>query len=195
MAANFACDSRELQELVLATVGGASSRADDQAAAWTHFVKNLPYRREPVEILRNPLETAKYGGDCDDLVVLLLAGWLALSLECHAEIIADADGNGFHIRALCGFPVLKPELWVAVDPVSQSEAAWATAIPQDLPLDVAQRVSDVATRPPIMPVEAGTGLEPTTPETQNQRLLRYSLYALVLYGGVALIRRITQDED
>ena len=135
MAQNFAEESREFQELVLSTVGAASSRADDQAAAWANFCKSLPYRREPVEILRNPLETAKYGGDCDDLVVLLLAGWMALSLTCEPEIIADADNNGFHIRARIGFPVLSPQLWVVVDPVSQSEAAWATAIPQDLPVE------------------------------------------------------------
>lgn len=196
MAQNFAEESREFQELVLSKVGGASSRSDDQAAAWANFVKGLPYRREPVEILRNPLETAKYGGDCDDLVTLLLAGWMALSLTCEPEIIADAEGNGFHIRARIGFPVLAPELWVVVDPVSQSEAAWATAIPQDLPIESNLSPSTAA---PSSWMANSTSLREAPlvfgAAEDGPQWMEWGLKVLALYGGIVLLQRMLQDDD
>lgn len=118
---------RRLQELVLKQLSGVGSAADEQVLALEQWLCSLPYRREPGEVLRSPLETAKYGGDCDDFVVLTIAAATALGLPAKAEVIADAAGNGFHIRALVGLPPLSPSYWVIIDPVYRSEPQWAMA--------------------------------------------------------------------
>ena len=117
--------SRELQDIVLKAIQKSGSGADEQLKDWEKFLESIPYRREAGEILRNPIDTAKYGGDCDDLVVLTLAGAKAIGLPAVAEVVADSKHNGFHVRALVGLPPLNPTFWVVIDPVCWSEPKWA----------------------------------------------------------------------
>ena len=128
LAEKYAHD-RQFAEFVLARVAGAGTGADAQAATWVKFVESLPYRREMGEVLRDPKLTAisGNGGDCDDLVLALLAGLKSLAIPCQAEILSTSDGWGFHIRARVGLPPLNPKVWVTVDPVWQSEREWAMA--------------------------------------------------------------------
>ena len=117
--------NRDVQDAVLEAVGSSDSPADDQLLAWEKALEKLPYRREPGEILRNPVDTLKHGGDCDDLTVLAIAGARALGLPAMAEVVADSNLDGFHVRALVGLPPLNPEFWVVLDPVCWSEPKWA----------------------------------------------------------------------
>lgn len=120
--------NREFRELVISVIKPEINRtAEDQAAAWEEFCESRPYFREPGEVIANPLETAKRGGDCDDLTVLLLAGYYCMGIEeAKAQILADDDGNGYHIRALVPVPLIgKPEGFRIVDPVWHSEMLWA----------------------------------------------------------------------
>lgn len=132
MATDTAHD-REFAEFVLQKIARAGSAADEQAAAWSEYVESLPYRRERREVLRDPRLVVgsggrpATGGDCDDLVVALLAGLRSLDIPCQAEIMATEDGWGFHIRAIVGLPPLRPKVWCVVDPVWQSERQWAMA--------------------------------------------------------------------
>jgi transglutaminase-like putative cysteine protease len=124
---------RDFAEFVLRKVSSAGSGADAQARAWYEFVESIPYRREPSEVLRDPKATVGLtggkpaGGDCDDLVLALIAGLKSLAIPVQAEILSDSDGWGFHIRARVGLPPLKPQVWVVMDPVWQSERQWAMA--------------------------------------------------------------------
>ena len=126
MALKYA-HNRDIQELVLRVVKDAGNSALDQAKVWVTFCENLPYRREPAEILRNPVVTGvqAHGGDCDDLTVLALAGLLCLSLPCKAEIVANGQSDGYHIRCLVGFPPTSPKVWYIADPTWRSEKEWA----------------------------------------------------------------------
>ena len=132
MAADVAHD-REFAEFVMRTVSKAGSAADAQAACWCEYVESLPYRREQDEVLRDPRETVgsggrtAAGGDCDDLVLAVLAGLRSLAIPCQAEILATEEGGGFHIRARGGMPPLNPVVWSVVDPVWRSEREWAMA--------------------------------------------------------------------
>lgn len=120
--------NREFRELVIRTIKPDQNPSlQDQVAVWEAFCESRPYFREPGEVVANPIETARRGGDCDDLVVLLLAGYYAMGVEnAQAQILADEKGNGYHIRALCPYPLVgKPEGFRVVDPVWHSEFAWA----------------------------------------------------------------------
>lgn len=120
--------NREFRELVIRVIKPHEHPSlEDQVCAWEDFCESRPYFREPGEVIANPLETAKRGGDCDDLVVLLLAGYYAMGVEhAKAQIAMDNKGNGYHIRALCPYPLVgPPEGWRVVDPVWHSEFAWA----------------------------------------------------------------------
>lgn len=129
MASDTAHD-REFAEFVLQKVSKVGSGADEQAACWCQYVESLPYRRERAEVLRDPRLVvgsggrAAAGGDCDDMVVAVLAGLRSLAIPCQAEIICSEDGWGFHIRALVGLPPLRPTVWTVVDPVWRSEREW-----------------------------------------------------------------------
>lgn len=135
MALDVAHD-RSFAEFVLGVVSKAGSGADEQAAAWCKYVEGLPYRREDGEVLRDPrltvgapvpgkTQSVGTGGDCDDLVLAVLAGLKSLAIPCQAEIICTEEGWGFHIRAIVGLPPLRPTVWCVVDPVWQSERQWA----------------------------------------------------------------------
>jgi hypothetical protein len=132
MATDTAHD-REFAEFVLGKVSQCGSAADAQAACWAEYVERLPYRREQAEVLRDPRLVVgsggrpAAGGDCDDMVVALLAGLRSLAIPCQPEIVASEDGWGFHIRGLVGLPPLNPKVWMVVDPVWRSEAEWAMA--------------------------------------------------------------------
>lgn len=135
MATDVAHD-REFAEFVLSKVSKCGSAADAQAACWAEYVESLPYRREYAEVLRDPRlvvgsgNRPATGGDCDDLVVALLAGLRSLAIPCQAEILCSEEGWGFHIRAVVGLPPLNPQVWSVVDPVWRSEREW-TMIDKD----------------------------------------------------------------
>ena len=120
---------RRLQEFILRKFKGVGSAADAQVRALIEWLESLPYRREPGEILRSPISTGVegLGGDCDDFAVLAIAAATSLGLPSKAQVVADADGNGFHVRVLVGLPPLRPSFWVVVDPVYRSEPTWAMA--------------------------------------------------------------------
>ena len=132
MATDMAHD-REFAEFVLSKVSKVGSAADAQAACWAEYIESLPYRREAAEVLRDPRLVVgsggrpATGGDCDDLVVALLAGFRSLAIPCQAEVLCTEDGWGFHIRAVVGLPPLNPKVWSVVDPVWKSEREWAMA--------------------------------------------------------------------
>lgn len=119
--------NKKLQDIVLNAVRNAGNGADEQLYAWERWLEKLPYRREPGEILRNPLECAKLGGDCDDLTLLAMAGCKALGIPCMSEVVTDSERNGFHIRCVAALPPLNPSFTVVIDPVYRSEPQWAMA--------------------------------------------------------------------
>jgi len=115
----------ELQRLVRQKIAGAPSDAEAQVLAWEKFCMSLPYRRESGEFLEAPIQTAKSGGDCDDLVLLFLAGCVSLGIPCEPELVCDQQGYPFHIRALVHLPPLNPTHTIPVDPVCWSEREWS----------------------------------------------------------------------
>lgn len=168
MADDVAHD-RVFAEFVLQTVARAGSAADEQAAAWCRYVEALPYRREVGEVLRDPRLTVgapifgqphkePAGGDCDDLVLAVLAGLKSLAIPCQAEIVCSEDGWGYHIRALVGLPPLRPTLWCVVDPVWRSEREWAM-------LDREPRANALVGSSPWYRPNLGSTLEAPTPSS------------------------------
>lgn len=125
MAVSYGTESPELQQLVRSKIAGAPSAADAQVLAWEAFCMSLPYRREAGELLASPLDTAKHGGDCDDLVLLFLAGCVSLGIPCEPEMVCDTEGWPFHIRAKVGLPPMSPTHSYYVDPVCWSEREWS----------------------------------------------------------------------
>jgi len=125
MAVSYGTESPELQQLVRREIASAPSAADKQVEVWECFCMDLPYRREAGEFLANPLHTAKHGGDCDDLVLLFLAGCVSLGIPCEPEMVCDTEGWPFHIRAKVGLPPLNPTHTYYVDPVCWSEREWS----------------------------------------------------------------------
>ena len=123
LAWKYATDA-EFAQSVLARIGSSGSAADEQAAAWCTFVGSLPYRREPVEVFRDPKETMKFGGDCDDLTLLCVAGRHCLAIPALPEALCDEQGWAFHVRVLVGLPPTNPTVWSVVDPVWESERSW-----------------------------------------------------------------------
>lgn len=119
--------NKKLQDIVLKAVRNAGNGADEQLYAWERFLESLKYRREPGEILRNPIECATLGGDCDDLTLLAMAGCKALGIPCMSEVVADSNLDGFHIRCVAALPPLNPKFSVVIDPVHRSEPEWAMA--------------------------------------------------------------------
>lgn len=176
MAEAYAHD-REFAEFVLRTIAGSGNGADAQAASWSSFIESLPYRREMGEVLRNPVQVAvlKTGGDCDDLVLALLAGLKSLAIPCQAEILSTSDGWGFHIRARVGLPPLNPKAWVVVDPVWRSEREWA-----------------MADRDPIAGnklVQLSQFVQPNLTGTSSTSSSSSVPWALIVVAGVAYITR------
>lgn len=127
MAMRSGQEDVELQRLVRQAIATAPSDAEAQMLAWEKFCMALPYRREAGEFLESPIQTAKTGGDCDDLVILFLAGCVSLGLPCEPELVCDQQGYPFHIRALVHLPPLAPTHSVVVDPVCWSERQWSMA--------------------------------------------------------------------
>lgn len=123
MATRAALDA-EVQRLALGVCVGVSSRSDDQVAAIELFLAKIPYRREPADILRDPMQVARYGGDCDDLAILGLALLRALSIPCVPQLMTFRDGEAFHIRLAALLPPVNPQYAYAIDPVRFSEAEW-----------------------------------------------------------------------
>tara|TARA_R110000824_G_scaffold145914_3_gene314420 strand:- start:2054 stop:2614 length:561 start_codon:yes stop_codon:yes gene_type:complete len=129
--AEESADSLPFAEFVLYTVRTVGNDADEQIACWARFCEGLPYRREQNEVYRSVAETVglgsdrPLGGDCDDIVIVFVAGCLSLGLPAKVQILCDQDGWGFHVRALVGMPPYKPTHWVVVDPVWESEKQWA----------------------------------------------------------------------
>lgn len=101
-----------------------SSRSDDCVQAIEAHCARLPYRLEPDDVIRDPLDTLALGGDCDDFSVLVCALCLAIGIPARPQAVTDPDGVIFHVRALVGLPPAAPHLCYAIDPVFWSERAW-----------------------------------------------------------------------
>lgn len=130
-AANHYATKAEVQQLALRVAKDAGSAADEQVLAVERFCRDLRYRREPLDILRDPLQVSQYGGDCDDMTLLCLALLRALSIPCQPQVFCDDhDLEAFHIRALAYLPPAAPpeQQWCyPIDPVYHSEPVWHLA--------------------------------------------------------------------
>lgn len=115
---------RSFQEIVLRILANAESSPDNQLIAIEKYIDSLPYRREPIEILRNPEETLAFGGDCDDLATAFVACALAVAIPAEVQGIENEKFGGFHLRALAYLPPDNPEFALAFDPVFRSEREW-----------------------------------------------------------------------
>lgn len=167
-ASKYVAD-REFCESVLKRISHAGSGADQQARAWCTFVEELPYRREAVEVFRDPKLTMLDGGDCDDLTILCVAGLRSLDIPAIPEALCDKDGWAFHVRVLVGLPPLDPTVWAVVDPVWNSERQWAM-------VDV-----------PSSSMPAGREEMPgTTPTTFSTQKSSAGLTGLLMAGALAL---------
>ena len=130
-AAEQAADDRQFAERVLYEVRNAGNDASEQAAEWAKYCEGLPYRREQQEVYRAANEVVgigsdkPLGGDCDDIVVVFVAGCLSLGIPAKVQILCDDQGWGFHVRAMVGLPPHSPTHWQVVDPVWKSEKEWA----------------------------------------------------------------------
>ena len=113
-----------VQTLARQVCASCGSRSDECVQAIERFAARLPYRLEPDDILRDPLDTAKLGGDCDDLTVLVCSLALALGIPARPQAVTDTEGVIFHVRALVGLPPNRPRFEYAIDPVFWSERAW-----------------------------------------------------------------------
>lgn len=118
---------RPIQDLAREVTAGCGSRSDACVEAIERWCSRLPYRLEPGDILREPLDTARLGGDCDDLTVLVCALCIALGIPAVAQAVADPAGVIFHVRALVALPPTRPRWHYAIDPVYWSERAWGLA--------------------------------------------------------------------
>lgn len=130
------CSNREFLEIVREVVHTEKS-AVAQSVKWFNFVKSRTYVRELGDIFTNPELTAKFGGDCDDQTILLLAGFMAIGIPCLAEVITrniDGENHGVHIRVRAGFPPHDPpkdySKWNVYDPTEESESAWIGSAPK-----------------------------------------------------------------
>lgn len=157
---------RQFDELVLRAVAAAGNQADHQALAWLARCSALPYRRENGETYRdwrpclgvatpdNP-QGIVCGGDCDDLTIILLAGLKTLGLTALPEVLADENGDGFHVRVRVGLPAYDPTVWAVMDPVWESERQWAMV---DTPLLKSPLLVSGAPPPPaFVPVVLPSG--------------------------------------
>ena len=122
-----------VQDLALSICKDAGSRARGCVQAIEAFASQLPYRHEPADVLRHPLQVAEKGGDCDDLTLLVGSLLLALNIPFEPEIVADEQCVAFHVRAVAGLPPSRPTIGYAIDPVKWSERLWHSA--PDVPAD------------------------------------------------------------
>lgn len=113
-----------IQTLALKICQSVGSRSLLCVQAIEAWASKLPYRHEPEDVLRNPLEVAQYGGDCDDLTLLVGSLLLALNIPFEPEIVADDACVAFHVRAVAGLPVANPTQGYAIDPVMWTEREW-----------------------------------------------------------------------
>lgn len=127
--------NREFLEIVREVVHTEKS-AEAQAEKWFAFVKSRTYTRELGDIFANPETVAKFGGDCDDQTILLLAGYMAIGIPCISEVITrniHGENHGVHIRVRAGFPPHDPPAdynkWKIFDPTEDSESEWIGSKP------------------------------------------------------------------
>ena len=117
----------EVDRLAREVCRHVGNRSDDVVCAIERWCRKRPYRLEPDDVLRDPLDTAARGGDCDDLVILAGAMIRALGIPCRPQCLAHPDGNAFHVRLLVALPPGRPAAWYIVDPVTTSERDWHLA--------------------------------------------------------------------
>lgn len=122
-----------VQDLALWVCRAAGSNALACVQAIEAWASQLPYRHEPADVLRNPMKVAEYGGDCDDLTLLVGSLLLALNIPFEPEIVADDQCVAFHVRAVAGLPPSKPTAGYVIDPVLWTEREWQRPVP--VPLD------------------------------------------------------------
>ena len=184
---------RRVQALALSVCGNAGSGSDAQVRAIEEFCAALPYRREPADIFREPLQVAGLlpgppgmawpkGGDCDDIVLLALALLRALSIPCEGQLFCDADGEAFHIRAVAYLPPGQPRYAYVFDPVFLSEAQWHLAHQGGKPNLAANKLTSAATalaRPGRLAGEPEAAQ--SSPWPTAAALLTWGLAAAALY--------------
>jgi hypothetical protein len=114
----------EIQALALRVCKGAGSRAQACVEAIEAWASQIDYRHEPKDRLRDPLQTAEAGGDCDDLTLLVGSLLMALKIPFEPEIVADDQCVAFHVRAVAGLPPHNPTIGYVIDPVLWTEREW-----------------------------------------------------------------------
>ena len=175
IARRVARGDREFVNRVREIVKGAGNEADRKVEVWVRHCKGLTYTREYGEIFAHPMETLKKGGDCDDMVILLLAGLHSMLIPCCPDIVTK-DGEGVHVRARVGLPPTSPPPnradWLVADPVEDSEKAWAmVGQGAKTPLlgqsfDIGQGVQSLLAQADIQPVQASS--IQASPAQENQ---------------------------
>lgn len=124
-----AATNREFLQKVRTVVNNEKS-AEGQIKAWFKYCEGKTYSREVGDIFSHPNDTDKVGGDCDDTLILLLAGIKALGVQCEPEVITRND-SGIHIRLRVGMPPHSPPAdhtkWKILDPSHKSELLWVGA--------------------------------------------------------------------
>jgi hypothetical protein len=117
----------------LEQITGRGDGADEQVRRLEAYMRLIRYVREVGEIVQAPDwllgfvddDTPPLGGDCDDLAIAFHAACVAIEVPSLLQILTDEQGRGFHIRNLVGLPPTRPQGWLVIDLVDQSEGRWA----------------------------------------------------------------------
>lgn len=124
--------NRDFLNLVRETVKNKQT-AEEQAETWYAFCCSRTYSREYGDVFANPQDTANFGGDCDDLTILCLAGLHSLGIPACPDVVLrtdpeTGDKQGVHVRVRCGLPPHNPPRnvidWKIFDPSRESEKRW-----------------------------------------------------------------------
>jgi len=115
--------SEQIQDLTLTLIKRAGNDATQATALICAFVRSRPYRREPGEIFRDPRQTARLGGDCDDLALLAAAMMRAVGIPVQFRFAYRPDNTAKHIWIAYQAPAMNGA-WREFDPVEDSEREW-----------------------------------------------------------------------
>ena len=112
---------------------GRIGEEHELGAIFWHVKNNIEYRLESrnVDIYATAQKTLEIGaGDCDDHTVLICSLLSNLGWLCGAKVVS-ADGNGWHIYPIVGFPKNNPSQgYVALDTTqAPSVPGWEPGFP------------------------------------------------------------------